>query len=162
MIKLINEGEKVQPTANPTAAPEVSEEDKDKLVKSSLATVVNSTINNLWNNISDLDSLTATLNFDYTGEDQEDIQTVVTGIIDELTISIGMLYKLNDILDVEKADLIADGKDKAEVIIDGSDIEAEPEEIEDEEEPEEEESKEESEDKEDEEDNSDDDNIDEE
>lgn len=90
--------------------PEISDEEKS----ASFINVLSSEIGEVYNDISALKSILATLNVDMPSRD--DIKDILNGIIDERTMHVGMLQKAIDLLNEEHKELLNAGEEKAETI----------------------------------------------
>lgn len=90
----------------------------EKLEQKAFSEVLNHLVDQYWNLISSLNSSWATFNLDYKDKNKEDILKIVQELNDQATIGVGMLYKAIDLISSETTDLIDQGMEKAEEIID--------------------------------------------
>lgn len=91
----------------------VDNEVKDNAFK----TILTTAIQQEWDLINQFNSLIASFEFDYNKDNKEDIKTILNQLVDDATISVGMLYKIQDLISDETTKLIDLGIQKAEEII---------------------------------------------
>lgn len=99
--------------------PEVPEADiTNEQLKSGLDQSVNYLITQAWNFISEVNSVIATLDFNEgTFENDESFKTILNTVVDDSTITIGMLHKALSLIKAGTDNLISVGEEKAENII---------------------------------------------
>ena len=90
--------------------PVVSDEDK----MNGFTNVLSNEIGEVYNNIANLKSILVTLNSDLP--ERDDIKDILTEIINERTIHVGMLQKAVDMLSDDHKELVDVGEEKAEQI----------------------------------------------
>lgn len=112
MLKL-QEKTIIEPIANDVDKSEIDL----SMFKAACKTSTNNIIQLAWNLINELNSLIATIDFDYKESNKDDIKKILNTIIDDTTIDIGMLYKVISLFDGDVQELISDGESKAEEII---------------------------------------------
>lgn len=88
------------------------------IIDKSFGDLLNNLIQALWTNISEANSIITSFELDYSKDNKTDIIDIINTVADDLTISIGMLYKASEILNSHQTDLLADGKSKADKILD--------------------------------------------
>lgn len=88
------------------------------IIDKSFGDILNNLIQSLWTNISEANSVIASFDLDYSKDNKTDIIDIINTVVDDLTIDIGMLYKASEILNSHQTDLLADGKLKADKILD--------------------------------------------
>lgn len=84
----------------------------------------NSVIQHFWDLIADVNSLSGSFDYDYKGESKDSIKEILESVVDDLTVDIGMLYKVVELLNSKTTDLIDAGEEKAEEIIQSDSDEA--------------------------------------
>lgn len=82
----------------------------------------NDLIQNFWDLIAQTTSLSSTVEVELE-DGAEEIKTILTAIIDDITVDIGMLYKIIELLNAKTPALIAAGQEKAEEVIDDANTE---------------------------------------
>lgn len=99
--------------------PEVIEtEVTNEQLKSGLDQSVNYLITQAWNFISEVNSVIATLDFNEgTFENGESFKNILNTVVDDSTITIGMLHKALSLIKAGTDNLISAGEEKAENII---------------------------------------------
>lgn len=87
-------------------------------LKNACQDMINDLIQTSWELISSINSTIATIEFDYKQkENKNEIIELLNSIVDDSTINIGILHKVFELLNSEKANLLASGEEKAEQII---------------------------------------------
>lgn len=112
--------EDVEKEVNTEEVPETAsqaEEAKPEIVETVFSDMINNAIQEQWNIISTLNSIIATFDFDYKGENREDILTILNQLVDDSTISVGMLHKISELVSTKVTELVTAGENKAENII---------------------------------------------
>ena len=121
MIKLIEDAIEVTPVPNTNSND--TQEIPEHVIQNALETESNAIIQNIWALISNINGLSASLDFDYKDSNKEDIKEILESIVNDLTIDIGMMYKVISIINNKTAELIDDGKQKAEELINSDETE---------------------------------------
>ena len=123
MLKLIKE-ENIKPIALDqvndiqTSEEENTQEVPENLINNACQDIVNNLIQSAWNFISEINSTIATIEYDFKDEKtKKEITELLNSIVDDSTINIGILHKVFELLNSEKANLLASGQEKAEEII---------------------------------------------
>lgn len=96
---------------------ETDPEVEENAFKTSVGDSVNGLSNQCWEFISNVNGLIATIDFNYSGDNKEEIKEILNSLVDDATISVGMIEKASELLDAQKSDLINSGREKAEEII---------------------------------------------
>lgn len=96
--------------------PAISEPHED-VPESVFTDMINDVIQKEWEFISQVNSLIATFDFDYKGDNKEDLTTIFNQLIDDTTINVGMLHKAAELVSSKQAELIDAGEEKAEQVI---------------------------------------------
>ena len=121
MIKLIETKVEVTPVPDleDSNVSEMSTSDDidTEVIKNGFENAINNSIQNIWNLIADLNGLIASIDFDYKEENKDSIKEVLESTIDDLTVDIGMMYKVISMINAETSNLIDAGKEKADEII---------------------------------------------
>ena len=76
-------------------------------------TLITNLIQQEWNSIDDINTVIATL----TGTEYEELSSILSSIVDEKTIQIGMLTKASELIDNSDTNLMNIGLEKAEDIV---------------------------------------------
>ena len=92
-------------------------ETPENIVENAFADQVNNLINIAWSYIAEINSTIATLDYDYNRDDKEQIKSILDNVVNDLTINIGMLNKASSMIDRDQENLIDQGVEKAEKII---------------------------------------------
>ena len=101
-----------------TPKPETDPEVEENAFKTSVGDSINGLSNQCWEFISNVNGLIATIDFNYnSGDNKEEIKEILNSLVDDATISVGMIEKASELLDAQKSDLINSGREKAEEII---------------------------------------------
>lgn len=100
----------------PVEAPAIEEPHAD-VPESVFSDLINSAIQKEWDLISHINSLIATFEFEYKGENKEDLASIFNQLVDDTTINIGMLHKAAELVSSKQAELMDAGEQKAEEII---------------------------------------------
>lgn len=123
MLKLIKE-ENIKPIALDqvddiqTSEEENIQEVPENLINNACQDIVNNLIQSAWNFISEINSTIATIEYDFKDEKtKKEITELLNSIVDDTTVNIGILHKVFELLNSEKANLLASGQEKAEEII---------------------------------------------
>lgn len=117
MIKLIEDAIEVTPVPNNSNTDTGNQEIPEHVIQNALETESNAIIQNIWALISNINGLSASLDFDYKDSNKEDIKEILESMVNDLTIDIGMMYKIISIINNKTTELIDDGKQKAEELI---------------------------------------------
>lgn len=147
MLRLITESEKIKPVAVDTeletdvvetndVSVELSDAETksiDDVVQSENSTIeeiptdvikkacqdsVNGLIQNGWDFISNVNSVIATIEYDYKEANKEALLEILNTAVNDITVVIGMLYSGVNLIDNKTAELIQDGSEKAENLVD--------------------------------------------
>ena len=100
----------------PVEAPAIEEPHAD-VPESVFTDLINSAIQKEWDFISSINSLIATFEFEYKGDNKEDLASIFNQLVDDTTINIGMLHKSAELVSSKQAELMDAGEQKAEEII---------------------------------------------
>ena len=100
-----------------TAEEPVAEPVEEKVVTRALSDYVNGIIGSVWNLISDINGAIVTFDEQFKKDEKSDVNEILNNIVTDLTIDIGMLNKVRELVDVEKEELIDKGEEKAEDIV---------------------------------------------
>ena len=100
----------------PVEAPAI-EEPHAEVPESVFTDLINSAIQKEWDFISHINSLIATFDFEYKGDNKEDLTSIFNQLVDDTTINIGMLHKAAELVSSKQAELMDAGEQKAEEII---------------------------------------------
>lgn len=100
----------------PVEAPAVEEPHAD-VPESVFTDLINSAIQKEWDLISHINSLIATFDFEYKGDNKDDLASIFNQLVDDTTINIGMLHKAAELVSSKQAELMDAGEQKAEEII---------------------------------------------
>lgn len=125
MLKLIKE-ENVKPIAlDQVDDVQVSEPEQQEvpevIINNACQDIVNNLIQSAWNFISEINSTIATIEYDFKdAKAKKEITELLNSIVDDSTVNIGILHKVFELLNSEKAELLASGQEKAEEIINNS------------------------------------------
>lgn len=93
--------------------------------KKGFESALNTTIQDIWNLINQLNGMCTMIDFDYKDEDGSNIKEILESIIDDMTIDIGMIYKAISIVNNDTEALIDTGKEKAAELIDSDSTDSE-------------------------------------
>lgn len=85
--------------------------------KNGLKEMTKGVTNQVWDIISNINSVIATIKYDFKEDEVEDIIKIFNELIDDLTIDLGMLSKISNILDSRTVELMDKGEEKAEEIL---------------------------------------------
>lgn len=96
------------------SAEEVPAELNDKACED----VVLSLVKEAWALISQVNGAIATLDYTYSKNNKEDIKNILNTLVDDLTIDVGMLYKVSDMMNEKTEKLLDAGAEKAEEVAD--------------------------------------------
>lgn len=121
MIRLINE-EKVADTEEEVVEIEDSAitdspETTPAVDQNACEDVVLGLVQEGWSIISSINAAIATLDANYEKENKADIIEILDSIVDDVTVNIGMLYKITDMINEKTEKLLDTGAAKAEEII---------------------------------------------
>lgn len=125
MLKLIKE-ENVKPIAldqvdDVQASEPEQQEVPEVIINNACQDIVNNLIQSAWNFISEINSTIATIEYDFKdAKAKKEITELLNSIVDDSTVNIGILHKVFELLNSEKAELLASGQEKAEEIINNS------------------------------------------
>lgn len=100
------------------AEPEEIEKPSEEIITNAFEQMINDSIKQHWDTISNLNAIIATLDFDYKEANKEDIQKIMNELVDQTTINVGMLYKVLELVSGKTSDLIDKGVEKADDIVD--------------------------------------------
>lgn len=92
-------------------------EKDNNLTKIALDGSLNNINNSFWGIISDLNGFLANLT-ELEIENKKDVENIINTLIDDTTISIGMLNKVTELINERKSELISSGEEKAEELLD--------------------------------------------
>lgn len=123
MIKLIEDAIEVTPVPNTNNTDDSNQDIPEHIVQNALETESNTIIQSIWALISNINGLSASLDFDYKDSNKEDIKEILESMVNDLTIDIGMMYKVISIINNKTTELIDDGKQKAEELINSDETE---------------------------------------
>lgn len=108
----------VNETPEETEAQEIKvEETAPELSEAIFTDMINSAIQKQWEVIGNLNTIIATFDYDYKESNKEDILSILNQLVDDNTISVGMLYKVSELVSTKTTDLVDSGQQKAEDII---------------------------------------------
>ena len=118
-----------QPEMEVTETPDIQDniipnevpEDKD-VIKNAYIAALNNVLNATWDIISELNSVIATSEVANDCPNKEDVKNILNTIVDDTTITIGMLNKAIELVNPKFGELINQGENKAEDSIE-SDVE---------------------------------------
>lgn len=121
MIRLINE-EKVTDTEEEVVEIEDSAiadsaETTPAVDQNACEDVILGLVQEGWSMISSINAAIATLDANYEKENKADIIEILDSIVDDITVNIGMLYKITDMINEKTEKLLDTGAAKAEEII---------------------------------------------
>lgn len=128
MLKLIKE-ENVKPVAlDQVDDVQISEPEQQEvpeiIINNACQDIVNNLIQSAWNFISEINSTIATIEYDFKdAKAKKEIIELLNSIVDDSTVNIGILHKVFELLNSEKAELLVSGQEKAEEIINNTDTE---------------------------------------
>ena len=99
---------------------ETIEEPAQDVVNNAYARIINDAIQSKWYNIDNLKSIITTIDSGEYGylQSSEEVVAILNEIIDQETVTIGMLTKASELIDDTNNDLMKQGEEKAEEIID--------------------------------------------
>ena len=117
MLKLIKE-EKIIPVAAEDVIDQSASEIPDYVVNNACQDLVNNLTQQIWTFISEVNSTVATIDYDFKDEDtKKEIIELLNSVVDDSTIIVGILHKVFELINKDKAELIASGESKAEEIL---------------------------------------------
>lgn len=121
MLKRIYEDKIEDETLVVDANKEVEDEEEKSLVDPEVITraiidQVNGAVTSVWDLIAQINGLIATIEPEEISNKESALE-VLNNIVDDLTVNIGMINKVRDIIDEEKTELIDKGEEKAEQLI---------------------------------------------
>lgn len=126
MLKLIKE-ENIKPISlDEIDNMQISEPEQEKteqeipenIINNACQDIINNLIQSAWNFISEVNSTVTTIDYDFKDEEtKKEIIELLNTIVDDSTVNIGILHKVFELLNSEKADLLTSGQEKAEEII---------------------------------------------
>ena len=87
-------------------------------IKKACQDSVNSLVQNAWDFISNVNSVIATIDYDYKESNKESLLEILNNIVDDATVIVGMLYSGINLIDAKTTELIQSGSEKAENLID--------------------------------------------
>lgn len=93
------------------------EEPKEEISEAIFSDMINSAIQKQWEVIGNLNSIIATFDYEYKAENKEDVLSILNQLVDDNTISVGMLYKASELISTRMTSLVDAGQEKAEDII---------------------------------------------
>lgn len=88
------------------------------VIKKACQDSVNGLIQNGWDFISNVNSVIATIDYDYKEANKEALLEILNTAVNDITVVIGMLYSGVNLIDNKTAELIQDGSEKAETLVD--------------------------------------------
>lgn len=86
--------------------------------KNGFKITINDIIQQSWGLVNNINSILTTVNIDPKVVIDDNILEILNSIINDVTIDIGMLYKVIEMLDSKTSELIEVGEEKAEDVID--------------------------------------------
>lgn len=114
MIKLLKEEtEIVEPEQTATAEVEVD----TKIAKVACEETITHLMQEAWDFISNVNSIIATLDVNYKEDSKDDVIELLNAVVDDTTISIGVLQKITNMMNSKKVELLDAGEVKAEEIL---------------------------------------------
>ena len=111
----------ITPDIQDNIIPNEVPEDKD-VIKNAYLAALNNVLNATWDIISELNSVIATSEVANDCPNKEDVKNILNTIVDDTTITIGMLNKAIELVNPKFGELINQGENKAEDSIE-SDVE---------------------------------------
>ena len=110
-------------------------EPTQEVVNNAHARIINDAIQSKWYSIDNLKSIITTIESEEYGDlpAKEEVIAIVNEVIDQETMSIGMLTKASELIDDKNNELMKQGEEKAEEIIDNATEEVEEIEVKEEE-----------------------------
>lgn len=103
-----------EPAADQTVEELPKEEIDTQVSDNACEDVVLTIVQGAWQLIGEINTAIATLDYNYSKENKEDIKKILEGITDDLTVDIGMLYKISDMMNAKTEKLLDTGMEKAE------------------------------------------------
>lgn len=94
------------------------EEIPTEVIKKACQDSVNGLIQNGWDFISNVNSVIATIDYDYKEANKEALLEILNTAVNDITVVIGMLYSGVNLIDNKTAELIQSGSEKAENLVD--------------------------------------------
>lgn len=126
MLKLIKE-ENIKPISlDEIDTMQISDPEQQKteqevpenIINNACQDIINNLIQSAWNFVSEVNSTIATIDYDFKDEKtKKEIIELLNTVVDDATVNIGILHKVFELLNSEKADLLNSGQEKAEEII---------------------------------------------
>lgn len=96
---------------------EIEKPEDTQIIKNAYTSSLNDIVQKIWELISDINSVIATIDYTHDCPDYENVCAILNGIVDDSTISIGMLTKVLTIIDTKTGELLTAGEQKAEEIV---------------------------------------------
>lgn len=93
------------------------EEVKPEIEESAFSQMILDAIQHEWDLISQINSIIATIDYDYKEDNKDDVLKILNEINDDSTINVGMLHKVSELISEDTANLLSSGIEKAEEII---------------------------------------------
>lgn len=87
-----------------------------QVITRAIVDLVNGTVTNIWDLVAQINGLIATIEPEEISN-KEKVLEILNTLVDDLTVDIGMINKVRDIVDEEKTELIDKGEEKAEQLI---------------------------------------------
>lgn len=115
-ISLDNDQEKIEGQDVTDVSADAQTALSDDVIKNAYSDSVNNLIQTTWDLISNINAVSTTFDFDYNQDNKEEILSILNAMVDDITINIGMLHKVSELIDLKTIELLDTGKDKAEEI----------------------------------------------
>ena len=94
-----------------------ADEPSEQVQQNVFSDLINSAIQKEWEIISQINSLIATFDYEYKDENKDNITAILSQLVDDSTINVGMLHKAAELVSTKTATLLDSGEEKAEEII---------------------------------------------
>lgn len=101
----------------PPAIETPQEMPSEEIMTNAFSESVQTLVQNTWDYISNVASVLATVDEGFGGENKEEIKTILNGVMDDATITVGMLTKVIELIDNKTTSLLDAGIEKASDII---------------------------------------------
>lgn len=116
MLRLIKEEIEEVEEVNIPEETELSDVPAD-IVNNAFTGQIRDLINTAWDFISSINSVIATLDYEYKNDNKEQIESILDNVVSDLTVDIGMLNKASSMISQDQEELLDQGAEKAEEII---------------------------------------------
>ena len=103
----------------------IDNEINPEVEKQAFISSIDNLIQSAWALNGDIQSIIATFDDNYKGENLEDIKDILNRAVDDLTINIGMFNKAIELIDNKRSDLVDAGEEKAEELISSDNVSSE-------------------------------------